>query len=135
MQPQQQRQDKQTDDYIANRHRLNRYGLLQEDFDRLIVKQGKRCKICLSLFDPTKAKAIHIDHDHETGKVRALLCRLCNTGLGMVKDNPFILARMTAYLKWTGTDVDPLTWEQTDFVDLRVLTSPPSTDEQSSSQE
>lgn len=111
-------------------HRFRKYGISQTDYNRMLLQQFNRCKICLTDFNE---KRPHIDHDHKSGKVRALLCGPCNTALGMVKEKPFNLARMAAYLKWSGTlPPDADLWEQTDFVDLRVLKSPPSTDEQSS---
>jgi hypothetical protein len=52
------------------------------------------CAICGRLFDVP-----FIDHNHLTKKVRELLCRFCNTGLGMFGDNVEVLQRAIAYLQ------------------------------------
>ncbi|MGR6996992.1 endonuclease VII domain-containing protein [Yinghuangia aomiensis] len=62
------------------------------------------CVICLV------ARAEHVDHDHETGRVRALLCFNCNAALGQFKDRPDALRRAAAYLEgivWNPTRVAP----------------------------
>jgi hypothetical protein len=56
----------------------DRYGLTPERFDEMVVDQEGRCAICRREFPQTP----HVDHDHETGKVRGLLCRRCNIMLG-----------------------------------------------------
>jgi hypothetical protein len=73
------------------------YGLTIEDYDALLEKQGGACAVCQA---PTGAQArrLHIDHDHETGKVRGLLCGPCNSALGLLREDPHILARMTSYI-------------------------------------
>ena len=59
----------------------------------LIAEQDGLCAIC-------KHPYINgIDHDHETGMVRAALCLTCNIGLGMFKDSPTLLKRAVIYLK------------------------------------
>jgi hypothetical protein len=48
-------------------------------------------------------KQLAIDHDHKTGIVRALLCSSCNTGLGLFRDSPRLLAQAIVYLEEHGT--------------------------------
>lgn len=43
--------------------------------------------------------SLSVDHDHETGEVRGLLCNLCNTGLGKFKEDPSLLTKAASYLK------------------------------------
>ncbi len=62
---------------------LRKYGLTPESYDALLVEQGGRCAICQAL--PT-ARALAVDHDHETGAVRGLLCTSCNVRLAALDD-------------------------------------------------
>lgn len=74
-----------------------RYGITIDDYNRLFEEQLGSCKICKrhqSLFK----KALHVDHNHETGKVRGLLCHSCNAGLGRFKENPVIIAAALEYV-------------------------------------
>jgi hypothetical protein len=66
-------------------HLKRRYGITAEDADAMFDAQGGLCAICHA------APAAHVDHDHETGAVRALLCFNCNGGLGQFKDDPYLL--------------------------------------------
>ena len=70
------------------------YGMSVEDFDTLIIGQSGRCAVCgLPCHDP------HVDHDHKTGKVRALLCSPCNQALGLMRDDPQRMESAAAYLR------------------------------------
>lgn len=85
-------------DQIKNRsqiHRLRRYGLSPGDTDRLLKEQAGLCRICNK---DIKIK-FHIDHCHETNRVRGLLCTPCNMGLGLFKDNIVLLGNAIEYLK------------------------------------
>ena len=66
-----------------------------EEFKQLLKKQKNRCAICGKI--ETKRR-ISVDHDHKTGKVRGLLCQLCNTSLGGFQDNPKLLKKAIKYL-------------------------------------
>ena len=74
-------------------HMKRRYGLTLEEFDALLAKQGFLCPICL------KRSAVLVDHDHRTGKVRGILCEMCNGGLGQFRDNPHAIEAAIEYLK------------------------------------
>lgn len=74
--------------------RKYKYGITQEEFDALLVSQDGRCAICRVLLE----KAV-VDHDHDTGRVRGLLCWNCNVALGHMRDDPDTLARAIAYLE------------------------------------
>ena len=74
----------------------HRYGLSAECYRAMETDQKGLCAICHEL--PGK-KGLSVDHNHGTGKIRALLCAGCNTALGSIKDSPIILMRMFAYLQ------------------------------------
>jgi hypothetical protein len=106
----------------SHKHRLKKHGLTIEQFDVMLAKQNYCCAICKSTTVGTKRngkggkaslapadrwpsvarpgsdRTWHVDHDHQSGKVRGLLCVGCNTALGMVKDNTEVLAAMIEYL-------------------------------------
>ncbi len=72
------------------------YGMTVEEYDALFKKQGGRCAICGNI---PNGKALAVDHDHNTGRVRGLLCDDCNLGLGKFQDSPAILAKAALYLE------------------------------------
>lgn len=74
---------------------LRRYGITQEDYNRLFAAQKGLCAICER--PPHKGKNLSVDHDHKTGRVRGLLCTGCNVFLGRV-ENGEMLGRALAYL-------------------------------------
>jgi hypothetical protein len=82
--------------YRANRLRRE-YGLTATDWTRLIREQEGLCPICL-----TTPKQFVVDHDHQTGRVRGLLCDNCNKAIGFMKDDPVVLSRALAYLSDVG---------------------------------
>lgn len=71
------------------------YGIDLEERDRLWTAQSRKCAICAR---PSELP-LDMDHDHETGKVRGILCPQCNSGLGMFQDNPDILHDAARYLE------------------------------------
>ncbi len=79
-------------------HLMHRYGISAEDADNLLVEQGGVCAICQKVPKQELRIPWHVDHDHETGKVRGILCHSCNTALGNFNDDPEILGRALNYL-------------------------------------
>lgn len=75
-------------------HLKRRYGITAADADAMLEAQGGVCAICRS------APAVHVDHDHVTGAVRALLCFNCNGGLGQFKDDPEVLHAAAYYVQF-----------------------------------
>lgn len=61
-------------------------------------EQDGRCAICRHEFRTGTRRGVHVDHDHETRRVRGLLCGPCNTALGGLKDDPSRLAAAARYL-------------------------------------
>jgi hypothetical protein len=74
---------------------LSIYGISEKKFKEMEKKQNFRCFICKQMFPPWR---LSVDHCHETGLNRGLLCRNCNTGLGMFKDSKKLLGRAIFYL-------------------------------------
>ncbi|MEA2498411.1 MAG: hypothetical protein QOH26_816 [Actinomycetota bacterium] len=74
-------------------HLKQRFGIGAAEVDAMIEAQGGLCALC------REAPAVHVDHDHKTGKVRAILCEPCNGGLGQFKDNPRTIERAIEYLE------------------------------------
>lgn len=72
-------------------------GLRADDYDRLLASQNGACAVCLAPAIEF-SKRLAIDHDHQTGIIRGLLCIRCNVALGYVKDNTTILHRLIEYL-------------------------------------
>ena len=75
------------------------YGLSMEDFTTLMRSQKDRCAACKLPFSEAKDFWPCVDHDHATGQVRGLLCRLCNLTLGDAHDNPEVLRGLLRYLQ------------------------------------
>lgn len=76
---------------------LKKYNLTKEEYQKLLENQNGKCKICKIEAEMLKAK-LHVDHDHKTGKVRGLLCKMCNLGIGNFRDNPSLLNEAIIYL-------------------------------------
>ena len=84
-------------------HLKNFYDLTPEAYDAMLDKQGNSCDICAKSFEDFQPV---VDHDHETGDVRAVLCTNCNTGLGQFFDDSEILQKAIEYLaKFSKTTV------------------------------
>ena len=79
-------------------HLKRKYGISLEEYNKLSEKQEHKCAICGNSEMNTKNNVLCIDHNHTTGKVRALLCGLCNTGLGNFLDNKILLENAIKYL-------------------------------------
>lgn len=77
---------RQNREKVLERQRMQRYNLTEHP-------TAKACGIC----GQVPADRLCIDHDHETGKVRGLLCRTCNSGIGLLQDSPELLRRA---IKW-----------------------------------
>lgn len=76
-------------------YRRRTYGLTQGGYAELQAIHGGRCAIC---GDPAK-DALNVDHCHDTGTVRGLLCEKCNLGLGLFADDPERLRAAAEYLR------------------------------------
>lgn len=74
-------------------YRFRKYGITAQDFAVMYLSQDGLCGICgVPMTNP------YVDHCHQTGKVRGLLCHHCNTGLGNFRDCPEFLLNAIQYL-------------------------------------
>jgi hypothetical protein len=80
----------------SRQKRLYKYGITPEEYDTLVDKQGGMCAICGVV--PSTKQGLCVDHNHTTGKVRGLLCRTCNLGLGHFGDSVQRLQAALQYL-------------------------------------
>lgn len=79
-----------------------KYGISLLDYSQMFLAQNGKCAVCGSSDGGNRngeLKALAVDHDHATGKVRGLLCEACNTGIGKLKDDPKILESAIRYLQ------------------------------------
>jgi hypothetical protein len=84
-------------DPLYNRIRaLKHYGMTISDYDNMLKKQKGVCFICQK--PPKKGKSLHVDHDHNTGYVRGLLCFRCNFGLSYFNEDKEIVKRVYDYM-------------------------------------
>jgi hypothetical protein len=73
------------------------YGISRQEYESLLATQGQGCAICSRRSHSHKHLAV--DHCHTSGKVRGLLCKDCNTALGLFQDDPSRLVRASWYLR------------------------------------
>ena len=89
-------QERQRDNHLK---RL--YGISEEDYDLLLIKQDFKCAICGEFSNATGKNArLHVDHDHRTGEVRGLLCYGCNIAIGFLEENPDKVQKVLDYLEF-----------------------------------
>ena len=81
-----------------NRKLLQKYSITLEQYEEMLQKQGNRCWIC-GRHKSEFQRPLHVDHNHTTGKVRGLLCGVCNRGLGSFGDSISRLERAIYYLE------------------------------------
>lgn len=73
-----------------------KYDLTEAEYSAMFERQGGRCLIC-----DVKKGRLDVDHDHETGQVRGLLCHRCNTAIGLFGDDPNRMIVAAAYVLQT----------------------------------
>lgn len=84
------------------RNNLRQYGVTPEWYEAKLEEQGGRCAICGRIPPPDGVKSasrLHVDHCHNSSKVRDLLCNRCNLGVGHFADDPALLEAAAAYLR------------------------------------
>lgn len=88
---------------MRKRNLKSRYGISLTEYKKMFEAQGCKCAICGTTENNTtgdrKDWNFAVDHDHQTGKVRGLLCNNCNRALGLFQDNAQLLAEAKKYLE------------------------------------
>lgn len=87
------------DCYREHSQKIN-YGVDSKTFNTLVEQSNSECEICGSAISVSQGEHA-IDHCHTTLKVRGLLCRKCNIGLGCFSDNPDLLKAAAKYLEYS----------------------------------
>ncbi len=82
--------------------RLINYGCTSNEYEAMFAAQRGRCAICKAPeinLHKGRLRNLSVDHDHASGRIRALLCGACNTGLGSLKHDLAVLEAAIAYLE------------------------------------
>ncbi len=90
-----------------------RHGTSASEYRDILAIQNGVCAICGTA---PRSRPLAIDHDHETDRLRGLLCARCNGALGMMKDDPALLRRAAFYLEFwrKGWDAcQAIAWQET----------------------
>jgi len=93
--------NKENPDKVRHTKLKRKYNLTLEQYGELYMKQSGVCAVC---FSPEtmkylgKVRQLCVDHNHDTGKVRGLLCSNCNRGLGLLQDSAVVCNNLKEYL-------------------------------------
>jgi len=80
----------------VRKNNLAKFGITPEEYDGLLAAQAGVCAICGG---DNGSKRLAVDHDHDTGVIRGLLCNQCNRGLGLLGDSAESIRRVLDYLE------------------------------------
>jgi hypothetical protein len=83
-------------DYKLKFHLKHGYGITPAEYLALLAEQDGHCATCPEVHNG--GQRLSVDHDHETGQVRGLLCRRCNLAIGQAGDNAYRLLQLASYL-------------------------------------
>jgi len=87
---------------LYGHQRKSVYGLSPEQFRALLDRQSGLCAICRETSRDSLGRGLQVDHDHETARIRGLLCHACNTAIGLFQEDPARLRSALRYLLQTG---------------------------------
>jgi hypothetical protein len=89
------------------RQNLRRFGITPQQYDRMLANQNGVCAVCHrpetcrnNWSKNGEIRPLHVDHDHKTGEIRALLCNHCNTTLGSMNEDPERIRALAEYAEW-----------------------------------
>lgn len=82
----------------------SQYGITTARYHQMLSDCGCRCQICRTVVvdKSLSGNGAVVDHHHETGEVRGILCRLCNMAIGLLKDDPALIMKAAEYLNDNG---------------------------------
>lgn len=80
-------------------HLSRKFGMTGAAYAAMLANQGGGCAICGATEPGGRGRYFHVDHDHATTSVRALLCNRCNRALGLFEDDHRLIARAAWYLR------------------------------------
>lgn len=89
------------DNSINRKNRMlnSRYGLTFNQYLEIYISQGMCCAICGHKKHLGGRCGLYVDHNHENGKVRGLLCPNCNSAIGKLNESPYLFKKALQYLK------------------------------------
>lgn len=85
--------------YKLQSHLRRTYNIDLCDYEQLLQQQGGKCALCFIPAEQARFGRLDVDHDHETGKIRGLLCNKCNRALGMLGDSKSAIVAAAKYIK------------------------------------
>ena len=93
-------------DYHHGRNLKQRYGISVDEYETIIASQNSACPICEVEISETlgykQKRPVVVDHNHDTGEVRGILCSMCNMMLGQARESTTILYKAIVYLSERG---------------------------------
>ena len=88
--------------YYRKKHLEYKYGLTPEEYQEMLEAQNHRCAICGISEVHAENSRLCVDHNHDTGEVRGLLCKKCNQAIGLLQDNADFCDSAGKYLRLHG---------------------------------
>lgn len=89
-------------DHMRNQSYLKLYGITLEQYNKILKIQNNTCAICNDAPNIKRTSHLYVDHDHNTKRIRGLLCIRCNCALGYFKDKPSLLSKAVNYIQKGG---------------------------------
>jgi hypothetical protein len=88
--------------YYRGKHLEYKYGMTHGDYQTMLENQDHKCAVCGIDEKHAENSRLCVDHNHETGEVRGLLCKKCNQAIGLLQDNPDFCDAAGRYLRLHG---------------------------------
>ena len=88
--------------YHRRAHLKHTYGITLEEYEKMLIVQNNVCAVCLQPETGIRrgeVKSLDVDHNHETGHIRGLLCSACNTALGLLKEDALRISKLLEYVQ------------------------------------